>query len=512
MQKASAGRRNRLLRLRSLGALLVALVPTVLLVVAQAVGAGTYMVSACSPTSSTGGLRLVNTFPPGLTVGNLCGGPATGPNEPQGPTDEGALFTEDSTNTTANIPNGAEAGWSFTAPIGTSITSITYWRSLHAYNQQSLVPGLWTGEGMTLESCQSPPEGTHECNSLNNQGPKTFTNLNASSLFFGVRCSLVGGGEFCVPAGPGERHAQADLYSANVTLSEESSPTVSSISGAGWSGGFLSGQVPLTFSASDYSGIASVEVRSSLGGALASALQSCDYYNAVPCPVLSQATVTLNTAAVSDGAQTLVLVVRNAAGNTTSVSSQPLTIDNHGPGAPIGLVATLDGARVVLSWRNPAFVSVPLAKGYVQLCQASCGAPLAVASTGLARISIPPAGAYTVRLYLTDAAGKSSPAASVTLAVLHGVGKGKKRLRALIDSRGRLYVAGSIPASVKGHVRVCWRSVRGRHTLGGRCVRLRVRRGRISVIFHPSTAARRGVIVVSVSSARKLLARVKTTT
>jgi len=499
-----------LLRLWSLWMLLLALVSSTMLVAAQAASAGTYTVFECSPTDSAGGWQPVNTFPSGLIVGNLCGGPATGPNEPQGPIDEGSLFAEDSTNTTADIPNGTEAGWSFTAPTGTSIAGFTYWRSLHAYDQQSLVPGLWTGEGTTLESCQSPPEGTHECNSLNNQGAKTFANLDASSLFFGVRCNLVDGGEYCVPAAPGERHAQADLYSASVTLSEASSPTVSSVSGAGWSGGYLSGEVPLTVSLSDYSGIAGVEVRSSLGTALASAPQSCDYYDAVPCPNLSQTIVTLNTAAASDGIQTFILQVKDAAGNITTMTSQPVTVDNHGPGAPTGLTATLDGAQVMLSWQDPASLPVPLAEGYVQLCQAACGVPLAVAGSGPARIATPPAGAYTVRLYLTDAAGKSSPVVSGPLTVPPAAGKGEEKLHALIDSHGRLYVTGPVPKGVTV-VRVCWHSKRGKHALGSRCVTLHVRHGRIAVTFHPSARARRGHIAVTVSKGHSLIARLMAT-
>ena len=366
---------------------MLATAAAVALLAAPGASAGTYTVSACSPTNSAGSWQPVNTFPSGLTVGNLCGGPATGPNEPQAsPTDEGALFAEDSTNTTVDIPNGAEAGWSFTAPTGTSIVGLSYYRSLHAHQEPDLIPGLWNGEGMTIESCPATFEDHYECSMLNNQPPLLGT-LNTSSLFFGVRCDLVDGGEYCVPAAPGERHAQADLYSAGVTLSEASSPTVSSVSGAGWSGGYLSGDVPLTVSASDYSGIAGVEVRSSLGAALATAPQSCDYYNAVPCPNLSQATVTLNTAAASDGTQTLVLQAKDAAGNLTTVTSQPVTIDNHGPASPAGFTATLLGKEVVLSWTNPAVPLVPIASATVTLCSAACLPPSTVAASGSVRDS-----------------------------------------------------------------------------------------------------------------------------
>jgi hypothetical protein len=500
------------LRPRSLWTLLLTLASAVAVALLAAPGAsaGTYTVSACSPTNSAGSWQPVNTFPSGLTVGNLCGGPATGPGEPQAPpTDEGALFAQDSTNTTANIPNGAEAGWTFTAPTGTSIVGLNYYRSLHAHQEPDLIPGLWTGEGATLESCPATFADHFECSMLNNQPPAIGV-LNTNSLFFGVRCDLLDGAEYCVAAAPGERHAQADLYSASVTLSEASSPTISAVSGAGWSGGALSGQASLTLSASDYSGIASLEARSSLGGVLASAPESCDYYNAVPCPNLSQATVTLNTAAASDGPQTFILQVKDAAGSVTSVTSPPVTIDNHGPGTPTGLTATLDGAQVVLSWQDPASPPVPLAQGYVQLCQAACGTQLAVASISPARIVAPPPGTYTVRLYLTDTAGKSSPTVSVPLTIPPGVSKSEERLHALIDSHGRLYVAGPVPKGVNA-VRVCWHSKRGKRALGSRCVRLHVEHGRIAVTFHPSARARRGRITVTVSKGHSLIARLTAT-
>ena len=192
-----------------------------------------------------------------------------------GPTDEGALFAEDSTNTTADIPNGADAGWRFTAPVGTSIAGLTYWRSLHAYDQQSLVPGLWTGEGATLESCQSTTR-RHPRMQRPAQQPRTADLRKPQRRLAVLRCSLQPRRRQRIlrPAGPGERHAQADLYSATVTLSETSVPTVSSVSGAGWSGGVISGQVPLTLTADDPSGIADVEVRSTLGAVLATAPQS----------------------------------------------------------------------------------------------------------------------------------------------------------------------------------------------------------------------------------------------
>jgi hypothetical protein len=500
-----------LLRLRSLWMLLLAFVSTAPLLAAQTASAGTYTVSACSPTNSAGSWQPVNTFPSGLTVGSLCGGPATGPGEPQvPPTDEGALFAEDSTNTTANIPNGAEAGWMFTAPTGTSIVGLSYYRSLHAHQEPDLIPGLWTGEGTTIESCPATFADHFECSVLNNQPPAIGV-LNTDSLFLGVRCDLVDGGEFCVAAASGERHAQADLYSASVTLSEAASPTVSSVSGAGWSGGVLSGQVPLTLSASDYSGIASVEVRSTLGAVLASAPQSCDYYLSVPCPNLSGATAGLNTTAAPDGPQSLILTVRDAAGNANTQTSPQVVIDNHGPAPATALTATLSRKEVILSWRNPVAPPVPIASAAVVLCSAACTPASTAPASGLARIATPAPGSYTVRLSLTDAAGKTSAPATVTLTVPSSPVSSTGKLRAIIDAHGRLYVSGPVPKGVSA-VRVCWHSKRGKDALGSRCVILHVKHGRIAVTFHPGVRARRGHITVTVSKGHSLIARLAATT
>jgi len=494
-------------RSRSLGLLPVALASMVLLLLAQSASAGTYTVSACSPTSSQGGWQPIDTFPAGLAVGNMCGGPETGPNEPQGPTDEGALFAEDTTNTTVDIPNGAEAGWDFTAPTGTTIVGLRYFRSLHAHQEPNLIPGLWNGEGTTIESCPATFEDHYECSLLNNQ-PPLLGPMSTSSLFFGVRCDLVASGEYCVAAAPGERHAQADLYSAKVTLSETAFPTIGAVSGTGWSGGYLSGQVPVTLSASDPSGIAGVEVRSSLGGVLASAPQSCDYNNAAPCPNLSQTTLMLNTEAASDGSQTFILQIRDAAGNLASVTSQQVTIDNHGPAAPTELAAALAGKEVLLSWADPTAPPVPISSATVTLCSTVCLPSSTVSATGPVRIPAPSTpGAYTVRLSLTDAAGKTSAPATTTFTVpVPPPPPAKSKLKAIIDSHGRLFVSGAIPKGL-GRVWVCWHSKRGGRTLGSRCVRLHVKHGHIAVTFHLSGRARRGRIVVTVAHGRRMLAR-----
>ena len=95
--------------------------------------AGSYVVSTCSPFTTPGLWTETNTAPVGFTAGQLCGGPAIGP---LGSGHQGALYAEDTLNASRQIPDGARAGWTFTAPAQAAITAITYYRSLASYGSR----------------------------------------------------------------------------------------------------------------------------------------------------------------------------------------------------------------------------------------------------------------------------------------------------------------------------------------------------------------------------------------
>jgi hypothetical protein len=179
------------------------------------------------------------------------------------------------------------------------------------------------------------------------------------------------------------------------------------------------GTEPVTFSASDLSGISQTTLDGP-GGTLALQPQSCDYSQTQPCPQLPAATLSLNTTQLHDGAQTLTLLVTSAAGNTTSVQSPTIVVDNNGPPAPASLTATAVGSGsdvVDLSWSNPANPPEPVTGGFAQLCQISCGAAVAVNGSGGAQLSAPGPGTYTIRLWLVDQAGRGSATNAATTAV-----------------------------------------------------------------------------------------------
>lgn len=455
---------------------------------------GSYVVTACSPTVSAGSWVQTNDVPAAFATGNLCGGPIVGSADSS---HQGALYGEDILGSAAPIPDGARAGWTFTAPPATTIAAVSYYRHLAAFNDVDLVAGLYQADGAALEECkiELPLGSPNTCSIPNNQAPKTFTGLSTSGLFFGVRCRIVRPVLVC-GAGGAPRHAvQADLYSARVTLSENSVPVVSLLGGALWGAEVVSGVVPVTFAASDPSGIKEQVLRSDAGDVLASTSSLCDFAATQPCPQQPSGSLSVDTTRVPDGRHTFSLVVTDAAGNSQVATSPSVLVDNNGPPPPAALMATAedDGSNVVaLTWRDPLSPPAPVARGIVQLCQATCGVAKSVDASGAARITAPGPGTYSVRLWLIDVHGRGGPhnAAVATVRVPppgSGSSTVRTRIAAVLKAR-RLRVSGTIARS--GRVRVSWRSkVRGR-TVGHGSRLVTIRDNKIALTFSPSRRAR----------------------
>jgi hypothetical protein len=469
---------------------------------ATAAWAGSYTVSACSPFTTPGPWSEVDTFPAGLTAGNMCGGPAVGP---LGGGNQGALYAEDNTQSPGtHVPNNAQAGWAFTAPSGTIVTGVSYYRDLEiAPTSDSFVVGLFEADGTRLEACQGTFQNGYTCSARNNQAPSGFSGLSTSGLFLGVECQLQPAEEYCLSGSSGHPLATADMYSVTVTLTEQSSPGVSSESGPLWAGGVVAGTVPVSFHASDPSGIEQFTV--SDGAALgARAQESCDFTQAVPCPQLQPGTVNVDTTRFPDGHGQVALVVTDAAGNTTVAMSPPLVVDNNGPAAPASLTASPAGAGsdvVNLAWSDPVNPPEPVTGAFAQLCQAICAPAVAVGSGGAGRITAPGPGSYTVRLWLVDSAGKGGPqnAATAAVAVPPRSSGGKTggehhlgQLRLGEHLRGaRLSVSVEVPAGEHGPVSIHLDVPRGKRLVLAARREVRPSRGVARTVFVLSKRTRR---------------------
>ncbi len=246
------------------------------------------------------------------------------------------------------------------------------------------------------------------------------SDLAASSVFFGVACDQVQNGTQCSPASSVSHNAEADLYSAQVTLVESTEPQVENVGGGLWGGGPAWGTVPLTFNAIDPSGIARVDVLDSSGSDIYDVQQSCTFSQVQACPELPSGEVQVNTLEIPDGHQQISLKLTNAAGNTTVVQGPAVVTDNNGPPAPSSLTASAASTKsdvIDLAWSDPANPPEPVQNAYAQLCQASCETAVQVNASGGAQITAPAAGTYTVRVWLTDTAGRGSPANAATTTV-----------------------------------------------------------------------------------------------
>ncbi len=480
--------------------------------------AGGYVVSACSPSSSPGMWVQTNTFPVSLATGNQCGGPAIGRTDGS---EQGSLYAEDILNSTSAIPDGGRAGWTLTAPAGTTVTAISYYRTLRSFADPNLGSGLFAADGTPLEQCKlawpAPLGSPIHCDKINDQAPVTFSGLSTAGLFFGVACHIVDGTS-CRAGGAPLHAVQAELYSARVTLSENGAPSLSGLGGPLWGGGIVSGMVPVTFAASDASGIQEQQVRGDAGQTLISALQPCDFSRTPPCPQQPAGSLSVDTGRVADGSHTFSVVVSDPAGNSQLATSPPVVVDNQGPPPPT-LTATAQGPGsnvIALSWRNPANPPAPITGAMVQVCQATCAPATSISASGAAHVSAAGPGLYSVHLWLLDAQGRGGPhnAALESVTVpspsamtpgLPGAGKHTK-IAAVIKGR-RMRVSGTIMRS--GRVRVSWRSKTAARTLGAGSRVVTIHKHAIALTFTLSARARRGTTRVAVRSGSRVLAQAR---
>ena len=103
------------------------------------------------PVGIAGAVGARQHVPGQLATGNLCGGPAIGPVDGA---NQGGLYAQDILGSPTNMPDGSHAGWTFTAPTGTTITAISYYRTLAAHGDRNVSPGSFTAEGTVLDYCR----------------------------------------------------------------------------------------------------------------------------------------------------------------------------------------------------------------------------------------------------------------------------------------------------------------------------------------------------------------------
>jgi hypothetical protein len=377
-----------------------------------AANAGQFEVPACSqaPTAANESWTQFNSDPLHLEVGQVCPPVGSGEN-----LKTVGMYASDVLGSSGASPDGAVAGWRFIAPAGTEIIAVQDDRYLGAYADRGWVPFV-KADGATLESCtfSALEEG---CSVGDPFGPGSLNGTlpiaEASTVTVGVKCAALGG---CT-TGASIHRAWAALYGAKVTLATAAPPAVEAVAGGLWDASghptYHKGVESLSVSASALTGVSSIRLAVD-GREVDRATGQCDFARPLPCGALS-AELALDSSQLTDGTHTLSLEAVDAAGNIQHVS-EPLTVANLAPAAPLKVtIAPTSSAVFAVSWNDPPD-PIPITRALYQLCDASgsnCGATLTTSDTPF---SIPAAAAGgTVRLWLGDAAGNAT-AANASLA------------------------------------------------------------------------------------------------
>jgi hypothetical protein len=502
---------------------MIAVVLTVVawLSASQALAAGSYRVSACNlaPEAANNSWNWASSDPAQPSHyaehANCPYRVGEGGNADQA----GGLSTTDALGLSSGASPGTSSGWTFTAPVGTSITGLTYERfighQLDPFNDWA--PALRAdGTIVPGETCLDSSQNGETCSVGGPPGeggePAVITGLSAHELSLGVICQAPSGDE-CV-TGATEHQVWAAMYGAAVTVSDPTPPTLSAPSGALWgpgeAGGFHRGTESVTVSADDAGGGVASIVLSADGRPVETYTAPCNYTFAQPCPSSTGTqTLTLPTTQLSDGTHTLTLVATDAAGNQSTVASEEIAVANSAPPPPVGLSATATqtgGSTFTATWSDPTGQLAPITGALYQVCPASgsgaCSAPAPAPAAGPATVTVPGPGSWRIAVWLTNAAGSASPANAAHTNVVvppsnsGGSGTGHSAtattptIHVTETLRGReLLVHVSGPTT--GTVRVGFTGRLGGRTVASGSKRAALRHGGLTVMFRlgPHTAA-----------------------
>ena len=316
------------------------------------------------------------------------------------------------------VPAFASAGWSFHAPASTTIDRADIAVRLYRYggglsDRWGVGIGDETGAyllgGIGQSAMSSGSRGSYFALSVSNR----------TSLRLGVVCANGDGCSVEATDVAAARYSRAstELFGARVRISDPTTAALYAESGALWtSSAWLSGIQPLSFSASDNVGIASLAA--SVGSERRVVSSACDYARPIPCPATRELSTSFDTSTLTDGAHSVTIEATDSGGNESSKARQVL-IDNTAPG-PAG-TPQLGGPpsstwRVVndftLSYTNPAKAGgAPLSSHDVELCAVKaddaidpsrCNIEGRTGAPAVDSVSVPSVGRYKLRVRVND--------------------------------------------------------------------------------------------------------------
>ncbi len=395
------------------------------------------MIQSCGETGSAiGWATITNTNTAALAGGVDC--PPS--NRPPGfPTSfqQAGVWVSDRLSNSGGAPEanaGDRVESTFTPLAGTEITRLRYWRAVH----KAVDPGdrwqpyisLNTRDNI-IDTCIIGGESTcyaggddwfpNDATTTNRSSYRDLTGISASSIIIGLYCAdsdvhTCGNGAILT-------HADAEIFSAFLTISDPAPPIIGTPNGAGWTtDAWSQGTLPLALASTDTTGISATRVYAD-GSLIATLQRSCSYDRPRPCSDEPAGAVGLPTDGLEDGPHHIEVSGVDAAGNETRAQrAAPLLVDNNAPAAPVGLVSPAPVStanRFEAHWSLPPDTGSPIVAARYQLCQSGvCGAVQTAPSlTAVDGLALPAEGDASLRVWLVDGLGHEAPDTAATLAL-----------------------------------------------------------------------------------------------
>ncbi len=330
--------------------------------------------------------------------------------------------------------------WTFSAPAGETVGAATLWRAgdtLGGSNSETESSYLFwlagvanSGSGtQIIEECAAIKACSHEGSltdplAANNRELVSDFALNSPYLYLTASCGSPIFASAC-PAGGGDENGNAaivELFAADLTLEQESAPTVQEVSGALAEASTVSGTSDVAFTATDPgSGVyealfqvdgatVSARVLDENGGRCHDVGQTTDGLPAFlymqPCKPSLSADVPFDTTSIANGPHHLLVLVSDAAGNATPVVDRQITVDN----------APANGGSQSAGTSAPP----PAARGAANGSEASEQATLTASWKGARGVHVTSAfgAAHTVQGRLTTAGGRPIANALIDISLM----------------------------------------------------------------------------------------------
>lgn len=394
----------------------IALALALLLLMAKEASAGKYAVAQCGWYVGADADWLDTTGGAKFRPDAWCVPPAG-----QDPFDGAHLksFTRDGQ---ATVSGTRFARWRWEAPAGTGITQVrgTWWHTLHDGIEQRLGVASVSGSFDVFASAAATDTAPREFVAGFSTPRSAFEERLLCARAESKWCSLE----------PGSWSAVRAL---TITVEDDRAPSAG-IGGELTAGGWRRGSQAATFSGSDVGGgvrFGETTVdgnRANLTEYTCAKSQIGGEWRATrmrPCALTASGGAALDTTRFSDGPHAIHHCAVDFAGNSGCTQDQTVHVDNNAPAHPRNLsLAGGDGWRRTndfdVSWENPdQGLASPIGgaawrivgpAGYDTGAKFTAGTGL----TGLADLSVPRAGLYTLSVWLRDEAGNEAPASAVS--------------------------------------------------------------------------------------------------